>query len=168
MHPKNRRAFTLIELLVVIAIIALMVGIILPSLHGARQAATNAKCLANLRSIADGVGCYRADHPLRYPGGYPDIGYEVSPVCPLDAEAPYVLVDLTAHPYSVDANNASKFMVASDPYTLRHGLRPGETMSQNPRSEQWLRTHRNKGYLDGHAQAMRGPSSGMSMPWSTW
>lgn len=52
------RAFTLIELLVVIAVIAVLLGITLPALSGARESARRAKCLVNLRSIAVGMTTY--------------------------------------------------------------------------------------------------------------
>ncbi|MCC6426804.1 MAG: prepilin-type N-terminal cleavage/methylation domain-containing protein [Phycisphaerales bacterium] len=56
-----RRAFTLIELLVVIAIMALLMGILLPTLSHARFAAKTTVCGSRLQQIGLGLSSYLAD-----------------------------------------------------------------------------------------------------------
>ena len=70
MQPSPRRAgFTLIELLVVISIIALLIGILLPALSSARQAANAATCLSRLRNIGQGLYLYANDYDNSLPPG---------------------------------------------------------------------------------------------------
>lgn len=59
---RLHRGFTLIELLVVIAIIALLVGILLPSLGKARNSSRDTVCLSNLRQLSLGWTAYADSH----------------------------------------------------------------------------------------------------------
>lgn len=62
-----RRGFSLIELLVVIAVVAVILGVALPTLAGARAKAVQTTCGAKLYGLGQGVSLYREEHVERFP-----------------------------------------------------------------------------------------------------
>ncbi len=81
---RDRRAFSLIELLVVIFIISILLGILLPALPKARDAARKVRCSANLRSIGQAVELYKD----RYKETFPLARYMPPPWISMDLEKP--------------------------------------------------------------------------------
>ena len=77
-RPMRRPGFTLIELLVVIAIIALLIGILLPSLGQARDLARQIKGAANLRSNVQSVNVYVNEYRETIVGSPDTSGLEAS------------------------------------------------------------------------------------------
>jgi prepilin-type N-terminal cleavage/methylation domain-containing protein/prepilin-type processing-associated H-X9-DG protein len=61
-RPATRRAFTLVELLVVIGIIAVLVGILLPTLNRARKASRTTACLSGVRQLCMAMQQYMIDN----------------------------------------------------------------------------------------------------------
>lgn len=97
-RDRIQPGFTLIELLVVIAIIALLIGILLPALGGARNSALATANLANLRSLGQAAAMYSSDHPIMPPFRLPS-GEVHTPTGRPRARWHFAMGDYVGQPY---------------------------------------------------------------------
>lgn len=64
---RGRAAFTLVELLIVIGILALMLGILLPTLDTVRKQGQNVECASNLRNIGTAAVLFASLNQGQFP-----------------------------------------------------------------------------------------------------
>jgi prepilin-type N-terminal cleavage/methylation domain-containing protein/prepilin-type processing-associated H-X9-DG protein len=64
---QRTRGFTLIELLIVIAIIGVLVGLLMPTISGAREQSRRVTCASNLRNLGGALTAYAADNNRKLP-----------------------------------------------------------------------------------------------------
>jgi prepilin-type N-terminal cleavage/methylation domain-containing protein/prepilin-type processing-associated H-X9-DG protein len=139
----KKRAFTLIELLVVIAIIAILMGILMPSLRAAKELARSSNCLANQRNLVLAYTMYADDNDSRIVRGHVDRNNLDSPMWalpPVDGAGNYI----SGTPLLEDRVRGIK-MGAMYPYINNHEMYhcPGDDRYQtgSPENQRMFRSY---------------------------
>ncbi|MBN1257003.1 MAG: type II secretion system protein [Planctomycetes bacterium] len=84
----RKSAFTLTELMIVIAIIAVLAGLLMPALEGARRETNMVSCINNLKQISNELDRYQSDSYTQYPPWLSASNLYETPdllVCPQDS-----------------------------------------------------------------------------------
>jgi len=123
---ESRGGFTLVELLVVIAIIGILVGLLLPAVQSAREAARRMQCTNNLKQLGLAAHNFESAYK-RFPPGY----CGENPVAGMDAENRSYVGHLVFH---------FPFMEATQIYDLwaaKRVMGPDANGINIPTAEKW-------------------------------
>lgn len=87
LRRAQHRGFSLIELLVVIAILGILIGLLLPAVQAAREAARRTSCANNLRQLSLAMTVYEATYS-HFPSGGWGWGWTADPDRGKDVDQP--------------------------------------------------------------------------------
>lgn len=133
---RKPHAFTLIELLVVIGIIAILLGILMPSLTRARDAANTVRCMAGMRSIGQGLTLYVTNYRGAIPGSPFTSGAHIR-----TSSAPREFVPAGVIPNASDTANAPDVVSMWDwvsPCAKAMGLKFNEGPTEADRRDRFI------------------------------
>jgi prepilin-type N-terminal cleavage/methylation domain-containing protein len=75
MRTPRRRAFTLIELLVVMSVIAILMSLLVPTLHAIRRQVNEARCEGMIQGLSMAIEAYKQRYYVYPPDSHTELSY---------------------------------------------------------------------------------------------